>query len=57
MPPEMERSSHGSEDRADEPNVKGDRTGPWLFGGALIAVMAFFWWLTIFPHGVAPHVT
>lgn len=26
--------------------------GPWLFRVALIATLAYFWWLVIYPHGV-----
>jgi len=29
--------------------------GPILFYGALIAVLVFFWWMVIYPHGVAGH--
>ena len=28
--------------------------GPKLFYGVLIAVLVFFWWMVIYPHGVAP---
>lgn len=26
--------------------------GPKLFYGVLIAVLVFFWWMVIYPHGV-----
>jgi hypothetical protein len=29
--------------------------GPWLFRVALIATLAYFWWLVIYPHGVTGH--
>lgn len=29
--------------------------GPWLFRAALLATLAFFWWLVAYHHGVAPH--
>lgn len=29
--------------------------GPKLFYGAAIAALVFFWWMVIYPHGVAPH--
>ena len=29
--------------------------GPKLFYGVMIAVLIFFWWMVIYPHGVAPH--
>lgn len=29
--------------------------GPWLFGITMALVLAFFWWLLIYSHGVAPH--
>lgn len=29
--------------------------GPVLFYGVLIAVLVFFWWMVIYPHGVAGH--
>ena len=29
--------------------------GPFLFYGVLIAVLAFFWWMVIYPHGVVGH--
>lgn len=29
--------------------------GPWLFRVALIAALAFFWWLLVYPHGIAAH--
>ena len=28
--------------------------GPKLFYGVLIAVLVFFWWMVIYPHGVTP---
>lgn len=35
----------------------GDRAtwGPVLFYVALIAVLVFFWWMVIYPHGVEGH--
>ncbi|MCP3686808.1 MAG: hypothetical protein GY784_00200 [Gammaproteobacteria bacterium] len=29
--------------------------GPKLFYGVLIAVLVFFWWMVIYPHGVTGH--
>jgi hypothetical protein len=29
--------------------------GPFLFYGVLLAVLVFFWWMVIYPHGVAGH--
>ena len=29
--------------------------GPKLFYGVMVAVLIFFWWMVIYPHGVAPH--
>jgi hypothetical protein len=29
--------------------------GPKLFYGVMIEVLVFFWWMVIYPHGVAPH--
>lgn len=29
--------------------------GPKLYYGVLIAVLVFFWWMVIYPHGVAGH--
>ena len=29
--------------------------GPFLFYGVFIAVLVFFWWMVIYPHGVAGH--
>ena len=29
--------------------------GPILFYGVLVAVLVFFWWMVIYPHGIAGH--
>jgi len=29
--------------------------GPFLFYGVFLAVLVFFWWMVIYPHGVAGH--
>ncbi len=29
--------------------------GPKLFYGVLLAVLVFFWWMVIYPHGVVGH--
>ena len=29
--------------------------GPVLFYGVMVAVLVFFWWMVIYPHGVAGH--
>jgi len=44
-----------SDQNQNEP--QGDETswGPFLFYGVLIAVLVFFWWMVIYPHGVAGH--
>ena len=35
--------------------LAGSTWGPWLFGAVMVAVLVYFWWLLIYPHGVAPH--
>jgi hypothetical protein len=34
---------------------EGVTWGPLLFYGVLVAVLVFFWWMVIYPHGVAGH--
>lgn len=53
----MQSDGAGEAEERAAPETKTGRAGPWLFGVAVIAVGAFFWWLTIYPHGVAPHAS
>jgi hypothetical protein len=41
--------------KSDNPDTRQTSWGPYLFYGAFIAVLIFFWWMVIYPHGVAPH--
>lgn len=40
---------------ASVPPAPAASWGPWLFRAALVATLAFFWWLVVYDHGVAPH--
>lgn len=46
-----------SDTEKETPDSEQDESvtwGPKLFYGVLIAVLVFFWWMVIYPHGVAP---
>ena len=41
-----------SEDSLEVGQDESTSWGPKLFYGVLIAVLVFFWWMVIYPHGV-----
>ncbi len=47
-------SEHESASRDPEANT-AVTWGPILFYGVLVGVLVFFWWMVIYPHGVAGH--
>ena len=46
-------SEQEKEDRVNPPD-ESVSWGPKLFYAVFIAVLVFFWWMVIYPHGVTP---
>ena len=52
--PEIQTEAEKNLNKASSETSPDESTswGPKLFYGVLIAVLVFFWWMVIYPHGV-----